>query len=110
MGLGAVLIVESKITHGSSWVNQRSNCSGMPYGQQIWSEESLIQCYTVLASKVTQESALIYQRSNCFEIPYAQQMWRMPLSSIQATGTLALIKIRLCMSLSSHAFHGADDA
>ena len=27
--------------HGSSVVNQKSNCSGIPYGHQIWPKEPL---------------------------------------------------------------------
>ena len=47
---------------GSSGVNQRSNCLGMPNGHQIWSGVSLQECNPMLGSKVMQGSSGVNQR------------------------------------------------
>ena len=44
-------LLGSKVMQGSSGVNQGSNWLEMPYGHQIWWEESLIKPYCIAGVK-----------------------------------------------------------
>ena len=47
----SALLLGSKVMQGSSGVNQRLNCFEMPYGHQIWWEESLTKVQCIAAVK-----------------------------------------------------------
>ena len=65
----------SKVTQGSFWVNQRSNCLEMPSEHQIWLEEPLIRANYIAGSKVVAGSSGVKQRSDCSGMPYGHQIW-----------------------------------